>query len=153
MLFRSFADQSQLLPGSGLAHSFNYVRNSVKATVDAYDGSVHLYTFDERDPILQVWASAFPNLFEKKAALPKAIIAHLRYPEELFRVQTAAYSKYRLDAADFFDRNGAWSVALAAPDLVSGGVATSVGSTTDTTIAGSTGAAASTDFEIGRAHV
>ena len=61
-------------------------------------------------------------------------------------MQTAAYSKYRLDAADFFDRNGAWSVALAAPDLVSGGVASSTGSATDTTIAGSTGAAATTDF-------
>ena len=64
--YGQFADQSQLLAGSGLAHQFNYVRNSVKATVDAYDGSVHLYTFDERDPILQVWASAFPHLFEKK---------------------------------------------------------------------------------------
>jgi uncharacterized membrane protein (UPF0182 family) len=112
--YAQFADNSQVIPGSGLDHRFNYVRNSVKVTVDAYDGSIALYAVDESDPVLEVWKSAFPDLFTPTSAMPKALVEHLRYPEELFRVQTAAYSKYRLDANDFFDRRGAWSVSLAA---------------------------------------
>lgn len=110
------ADLSQLDPGAGLDHTLNYVRNSVKAVVDAYDGSVTFYVVDDTDPVLHVWRSAFPNLFTSSDEMPDGLREHLRYPEELFRLQTAAYSKYRLDAADFFDRNGAWSIALAAPE-------------------------------------
>jgi uncharacterized membrane protein (UPF0182 family) len=137
--YGQFADRSQVNAGSGLDHAFNYVRNSVKATVDAYDGSVTLYSVDEADPVLQVWKSAFPKLFAPFANMPAELAKHLRYPEELFRVQTAAYSKYRLDANDFFDRRGAWSVALAPPgnadtQALAGGA--------DTT----TAAAAPTDF-------
>jgi len=110
------ADLKQLDSGSGLDHALNYVRNSVKAVVNAYDGSVVLYAIDPSDPVLQVWQSAFPDLFTSFDKMPAELRAHLRYPEELFRIQTAAYSKYRLDAADFFDRKGAWSVALAAPE-------------------------------------
>lgn len=110
------ADSSQLDAGAGLKTSLNYVRNSVKAVVDAYDGSVTMYVFDEADPVLQVWRSAFPDLFTPRNEMPAELVDHLRYPEELFRLQTAAYAKYRLDASAFFDREGAWSVALAAPD-------------------------------------
>ena len=125
------ADSSQLDGGAGLRRSLNYVRNSVKAVVDAYDGSVTMYVYDESDPVLQVWRSAFPDLFTPRSEMPAALVEHLRYPEELFRLQTAAYAKYRLDAAAFFDRDGAWSVALAAPDQPpQGGVG---GVTTDTT--------------------
>ena len=109
------ADLSQLDAGAGLKHSLNYVRNSVKAVVDAYDGSVTLYVNDRDDPVLQVWQSAFPDLFSDQP-VPAGLADHLRYPEELFRLQTAAYSKYRLDASRFFERDGAWSVALAAPE-------------------------------------
>ena len=111
------ADLGQLDDGSGLNANLNYVRNSVKAVVDAYDGSITLYVSDATDPVLQVWRSAFPDLFTPLEEMPADLRSHLRYPEELFRIQTAAYSKYRLDAADFFDRRGAWSVALAAPEL------------------------------------
>lgn len=114
--YGQFADRSQVNAGSGLDHDFNYVRNSVKATVDAYDGSIRIYGVDDADPILRVWQGAFPDLFLAAGAMPSELVAHLRYPEELFRVQTAAYSKYRLEASDFFDRRGAWSVALAPPD-------------------------------------
>ncbi|MGB8859337.1 MAG: UPF0182 family protein [Ilumatobacteraceae bacterium] len=110
------ADLKQLDSGSGLHHSLNYVRNSVKAVVDAYDGSITLYEMDPTDPILKVWESAFPDLFTSLDEMPEALRSHLRYPEELFRIQTAAYSKYRLEASEFFERNGAWSVALAAPE-------------------------------------
>lgn len=125
------ADSSQLDSGAGLKHSLNYVRNSVKAVVDAYDGSVTMYVYDESDPVLQVWRSAFPDLFTQRSEMPAALVEHLRYPEELFRLQTAAYAKYRLDAAAFFDRDGAWSVALAAPDQPPQGGVGEV--TTDTT--------------------
>lgn len=125
------ADSSQLDSGAGLKHSLNYVRNSVKAVVDAYDGSVTMYVYDESDPVLQVWRSAFPDLFTPRSEMPAALVEHLRYPEELFRLQTAAYAKYRLDAAAFFDRDGAWSVALAAPDQPPQGGVGEV--TTDTT--------------------
>ncbi len=139
--YGQFADTNQLDAGSGLDHSFNYVRNSVKATVDAYDGSVTLYAVDEGDPILQVWKSAFPNLFTPMSDMSPDLVSHLRYPEELFRIQTAAYSKYRLDANDFFDRRGAWSVALAAPEQP-GEAQIIINAATSNT----TGQAAPTDF-------
>lgn len=106
-------DRTQLNAGSGLDHPFNYVRNSVKAVVDAYTGIVEFYVMDPDDPITQVWVSAFPGLFKSAGQMPKGLVDHLRYPEELFRVQTSAYSKYRLDPKDFFGRTGAWSVAQA----------------------------------------
>ncbi len=106
-------DRQQLNAGSGLDHPFNYVRNSVKAVVDAYDGTVEFYIIDDTDPIAKVWQSAFPGLFKSRDQMPAGLDAHLRYPEELFRVQTAAYSKYRLSPEAFFGRTGAWSVAQA----------------------------------------
>ena len=139
--YGQFADRAQVNAGSGLDHVFNYARNSVKATVDAYDGSVHLYQVDKADPILQVWMSAFPGLVEPPTAMTSGLVDHLRYPEELFRVQTAAYSKYRLDANDFFDRRGAWSVALAPPQQTGDAQTILGGGTVDTT-----GSAAPTDF-------
>jgi uncharacterized protein len=121
-------DRKQLNPGSGLDHPFNYVRNSIKAVVDAYDGTVDFYIVDPLDPIAKVWESAFPGLFKNRDQMPKGLDAHLRYPEELFRVQTAAYSKYRVESPEaFFGRTGAWSVAQAPISRPRGGgsVATS----------------------------
>ena len=108
-------DRSQLEADSGLNHSFNYVRNSVKVTVDAYDGSVKFYAVDQDnpDPILRAWESAFPDLFVAKDQMPKGLADHLRYPEDLFRVQTSAYARYQLSPTEFFERTGAWSVAQA----------------------------------------
>ena len=141
--FGENADLSQLSSSSGLDHSFNYARNSVKAVVDAYDGSIVLYAADPTDPVLQVWSSAFPDLFTPFAEMPDGLRSHLRYPEELFRVQTAAYSKYQLTAADFFERKGAWSVALAAPEQPR-----TTSETTDSTVTANTAAtdAGSTQF-------
>jgi uncharacterized membrane protein (UPF0182 family) len=102
---------TQLTSGSGLAASDNYVRNSVKAVVDAYTGAVTFYVVDDGDPIVQAWRSAFPKLFTDGSEMPADLRAHLRYPEDLFRVQTELYSKYQLGAEDFFDRENAWSVA------------------------------------------
>ena len=104
----------QRSPSSGLSNSDNYVRNSVKAVVDAYSGDVTFYVIDDQDPILRTWRSVFPDLFTPLDEMPDGLKEHLRYPEDLFRVQTDVYSKYRIDPALFFQRDGnAWSVAQA----------------------------------------
>lgn len=102
---------------SGIPRDANYVRNSVKAVVDAYDGSVTLYVVDDADPIVRAWIGAFPDLFRSGVEMPEELRDHLRYPEDLFRVQTNVYSKYQpryeSEPAAFFERLGAWSVAQA----------------------------------------
>ena len=119
------ANISQLGFESGLNHSFNYVRNSVKAVVDAYSGKVTMYLMDPKDPIIRMWKSAFPDLFEKGSSVPKELAAHFRYPEDLFRVQTNQYGRYQFDDATlFFNRDAAWSVAQAPPDQPEGTSAT-----------------------------
>jgi uncharacterized membrane protein (UPF0182 family) len=85
------ANTDNLSSSSGLNHSFNYVRNSVKAVVDAYDGTITLYVTDATDPIVQAWSSAFPGLFTPADQIPASLRAHFRYPEDLFRVQTNLY--------------------------------------------------------------
>jgi uncharacterized protein len=89
------------------------VRNSVKAVVDAYTGDVTFYVVDDADPIVRAWQSAFHDLFTPLDEMPAELRQHLRYPEDLFRVQTELYSKYQVPATEFFSRNGAWSVAQA----------------------------------------
>lgn len=125
------ANVSQLSSGSGLNHAFNYVRNSVKAVVDAYSGEVTLYVVDSKDPIIKMWKSAFPKLFTDKSKIPAELAAHFRYPEDLFRVQTNMYGRYQFDDATlFFNRDAAWSVAQApasAPESSSGGVISPTG--------------------------
>ena len=135
-------DRTQLSPGSGLDHSFNYVRNSIKVTVDAYDGTVEFYIIDPTDPIAKVWQSAFPGLFKNHDQVPAGLADHFRYPEELFRVQTAAYSKYRLTPEAFFGRTGAWSVAQAPIGRPNAG---STGATTNS-VAGDGATAAQADL-------
>lgn len=105
------------LTGQALPSSANYIRNSVKAVVDAYTGEVTFYTMDAVDPILQAWSRAFPDLFTPLEAMPAELREHLRYPEDLFRVQTDLYSKYQVSAENFFQRRNAWSVAQAPPDV------------------------------------
>ena len=98
--------------GSGLSGDFNYIRNSVKATVDAFDGTVNFYVIDEDDPIADAYRRAFPDLFSDFEDAPEGLEEHLRYPEDLFRVQTTAWSRYHLsDPDDFFTQSNAWLVA------------------------------------------
>ncbi len=103
----------QRSPNSGLDDNDNYVRNSVKAVVDAYTGDITFYVVDEQDPILRAWRGAFPDLFTPLSEMPEDLIDNLRYPEDLFRIQTDVYSKYRIAPDQFFQRVGAWSVAQA----------------------------------------
>ena len=106
------ADTSSLPNGSGLHGSFNYVRNSVKAVVDAYDGTTTFYVVDDHDPILKAYRSAFPKLFTDGSKVPDELRAHFRYAEDLFRVQTNMWGRYHIDNADdFYNQNDAWTVA------------------------------------------
>ena len=82
--------------------SVNYIRNSVKATVDAYDGTVTLYQWDAKDPVLKTWAKAFPNTVKPKSAISAGLLAHIRYPEDLFRVQRDILSTYHVTTAGAF---------------------------------------------------
>jgi uncharacterized membrane protein (UPF0182 family) len=80
----------------------NYIRNSVKATVDAYNGTVTLYQWDENDPVLKTWMKAFPNTVKPKSQISQSLMSHLRYPEDLFKVQRDILSSYHVKTADAF---------------------------------------------------
>ncbi len=79
--------------------SVSYIRNSVKATVDAYDGTVTLYQWDTSDPVLKTWSKAFPGTVKPKSAMSAALLAHIRYPEDLFNVQRDVLSTYHVTTA------------------------------------------------------
>ncbi|WP_349829513.1 UPF0182 family membrane protein [Brevibacterium litoralis] len=80
----------------------NYIRNSVKVTVDAFDGSVELYAWDEEDPILQTWQKVFPDLFTPVDEMSADLMSHVRYPEDLFKVQRELLTRYHVDDANGF---------------------------------------------------
>jgi len=82
--------------------NINYIRNSVKATVDAYDGTVVLYQWDEKDPVLKTWMKAFPNSVSPKSEMSKELLEHIRYPEDMFRVQRDVLSSYHVQTAGAF---------------------------------------------------
>jgi uncharacterized protein len=90
----------------------NYVRNSVKAVVDAYDGTVTFYVFDTEDPILAAWRAIFPSLFVDGATMPAALRAHVRYPELLLSLQAEAYGLYHVTSPEvFYNGEDKWTVA------------------------------------------
>ncbi|HSK09930.1 MAG TPA: UPF0182 family protein [Vicinamibacterales bacterium] len=89
----------------------NYLRNSVKVVIDAYDGTVDLYVFDAADPIIAAYRGVFPTLFRDAGEMPEHLRAHVRYPELLLQVQAAAYSLYHMEDPDvFYNREDLWSV-------------------------------------------
>jgi uncharacterized protein len=89
----------------------NYIRNSVKATVDAYDGTVTLYQWDEKDPVLKTWMKVFPNTVKAKSTISADLLDHIRYPEDMFRVQRDILSSYHVQsAAAFYGGQDFWRV-------------------------------------------
>jgi uncharacterized membrane protein (UPF0182 family) len=91
----------------------NYIRNSVKATVDAYDGTVSLYQWDEKDPVLATWSKAFPNSVKPKSEISPDLLSHIRYPEDMFKVQRDILSAYHVKTADaFYGGQDFWRVPL-----------------------------------------
>ena len=90
----------------------NYMRNAVKATVDAYDGETHLYVFDAHDPIVQAYRSLFPTLYQDASQMPPSLRAHTRYAEELFNVQANMYRVYHMrNPQSFYNNEDVWELA------------------------------------------
>ncbi|MEV1295679.1 UPF0182 family protein [Pseudonocardia sp. NPDC049635] len=105
--------------------TISYLRNSVKATVDAYDGTVKLYAFDESDPVLQTWSKAFPGSVSPRSEISPDLQAHLRYPEDQFKVQRELLTRYHVDnPGEFFSTVSFWDVPSdpTAPGGAEGGV-------------------------------
>ncbi|MFB6893706.1 UPF0182 family protein [Kitasatospora sp. NPDC056327] len=93
------------------ANQVNYIRNSVKATVDAYTGEVTLYQWDENDPVLKTWMKAFPGTVKAKTDIPEELKPHLRYPQDMFKVQRDLLAEYHMtDAGGFFNGTDIWQV-------------------------------------------
>ena len=89
----------------------NYMRNSVKAVVDAYDGTVKLYEWDTKDPVLKTWKKVFPGVVESKSKISQALLEHLRYPVDLFKVQRDVLQRYHVtDAQTFYEDGERWKV-------------------------------------------
>jgi uncharacterized membrane protein (UPF0182 family) len=97
---------SEPVPGLG-----NYVRNSVKVTVDAYDGTVSFYVADPSDPIIRAWAAAFPGMLKPLTEMPAELQKHIRYPEDFFAIQARKYAKYHMeDPQVFYNQEDLWAV-------------------------------------------
>ena len=100
---------NRLLPDKQVS----YIRNSVKATVDAYDGTVSLYAQDEKDPVLAAWMKVFPGTVKPRSEITTELAEHLRYPEDLFKVQRMLLAKYHVDdPVTFFSTSDFWDVPL-----------------------------------------
>jgi uncharacterized membrane protein (UPF0182 family) len=97
--------------GTGLPSSANYIRNSVKVVVDAYDGTTTFYLVDETDPMIRAWSRVFPGLFTPMSEASADLREHFRYPEDLFRVQAHLYSNYHVtDPTQFYSKGDFWTV-------------------------------------------
>ena len=102
-------DEASPFPGA------NYVRNSVKVVMDAYDGTVRYFAAEPDEPILQAWSRIFPGLFEPMSAMPAELQAHLRFPEDLFIAQNQSYRLYHLPATEdgatnFYNQEDRWAI-------------------------------------------
>lgn len=116
-----YSDQSQLESATAgtdnvdevltLTGQVNYIRNSVKATVDAYDGSVTLYAWEPDDPLLQAWMNVYDGTVEPYSEMSAELLEHVRYPEDMFKVQREQLARYHVsDPGDFYEANDQWSV-------------------------------------------
>jgi hypothetical protein len=106
------ADTQQVASGSSLPGSYNYVRNSVKVVINAYSGKTTFYNADKNDPILQAYESAFPNMFTPLSKMSPGLQAHLRYPPDIFSIQSAIYGRYHLKSpAEFYSASNAWQLS------------------------------------------
>ncbi len=94
-----------------LGATYDYIRNSVKITVDAYDGTTTLYVADPSDPLIRAWEGVFPSLFEPLSAMPAGLVAHLRTPEAMFNAQTQMFASYHVtDVASFYKSDNLWTI-------------------------------------------
>ncbi len=105
------ADTSRINENSGLPINFNYLRNSVKAVVNAYDGTMSFYIVDENDPLMLAYKDIFPDLFSSKNDMSKELLNHIRYPEDLFTIQSDMYRDYHMtDPRVFYADEDPWVI-------------------------------------------
>ena len=117
---------SEYYPYSEKMEGINYIRNSVKVVVNAYTGKTDFYVFDPADPIIRAWQKVFPGMFQPASAMPEMLKKHIRYPEDLLRIQGLVYANYHMDDAGvFYNKEDAWqfpkqfSPKLGEPETVS----------------------------------
>ena len=105
------ADTRRINENSGLPVNFNYLRNSVKAVVNAYDGTMNFYVVDEKDPIMTAYNDIFPDLFSSKSEMSSELLEHIRYPEDLFTIQSDMYRDYHMtDPRVFYADEDPWVI-------------------------------------------
>ena len=105
------ADSGRINERSGLPVNFNYIRNSVKAVVNAYDGTMDFYVFDETDPLIKSYSKIFPAMFNNKSEMSDNLLDHIRYPEDLFTVQSDMYRDYHMiDPRVFYADEDPWVI-------------------------------------------
>ena len=105
------ADTRRINANSGLPMNFNYLRNSVKAVVNAYDGTMNFYIFDETDPLISSYSDIFPTLFTPKSSMSSELLDHIRYPEDLFTIQSDMYRDYHMtDPRVFYADEDPWVI-------------------------------------------
>jgi len=101
---------SHRYPYSAEMNGVNYMRNSVKVVMDAYDGDINAYVVDREDPLIQTYASIFPDIFQPGNEMPEALQAHIRYPEDLFSLQSTLYTEYHMeDPQNFYNKEDLWN--------------------------------------------
>lgn len=106
------ANTNNVNTASGLNSSFNYVRNSVKIVINAYSGSMKFYVVDQSDPIIKAYEKAFPNTFTPVSEAPPQLVAHFRYPTDMFTVQATMYGRYHItNPTGFYNAGDAWTLA------------------------------------------
>ncbi len=106
------ASSQQVATGSGLPGSYNYVRNSVKVVIDAYSGKMTFYAVNPNDPILKAYEAAFPHMFVPLSQMSAELQAHLRYPEDIFSIQSAIYGRYHLTTpSSFYAASDSWQLS------------------------------------------
>jgi uncharacterized membrane protein (UPF0182 family) len=105
------ADTRRINENSGLPMNFNYLRNSVKAVVNAYDGTMNFYVVDSKDPIIQSYQDIFPDLFSPETDMSTDLLDHIRYPEDLFTIQSDMYRDYHMtDPKVFYADEDPWVI-------------------------------------------
>ena len=108
---------SSAMPGAtpvadrALGETYDYIRNSVKITIDTFDGTTHFYVADQADPLIRAWQGVMPTMFEPLSAMPEGVAAHLRTPEAMFNAQAQTYARYHVtDVASFYKSDNLWTV-------------------------------------------
>lgn len=109
---------TDMYPYSTRVGDINYIRNSVKVAMNAYTGKVEFYVFDEADPLLKTYQRIFPNLFKSSSMMPDSLRQHIRYPEDLLKIQGSVYALYHMDDPTvFYNKEDAWDVAREIRDV------------------------------------